>query len=219
VVNISHIQVLDDTGGIGSTNLQGGNIDLSADFALTGLNTAYALLAGSPASGILPSVINRSVSVSGALYANDIVPVGYELLQLLNADGSTDNTFGAALTVREGFTLQAINMQDVGDGTLTQGVWTGYAITIEGLNVIPSVNTTDHLKVWVADDGITNDFSGTNTATIFYTPQFAVDNYTTTDLYLPYESNNPAPNVQDYLVLGGAAPTIAGALASSTSRW
>ncbi len=222
VINISHIQVLDDTGGIGSTNQQGGFIDLSGDFPGLGpLNTAYALLAGSPASGVFPSPIDPFIPVTGALYANDIVPVGYELLQLLNADGSTNNTFGAALTVRDGFTLQAINAQDVGDGALTyaydanvlqkgSGVWTGYAITIEGLNTIPSVNTTDHLKFWVADEGIYNAFNNAVTATVFYTPQFAVDNYTTTDIYLPYESVGHGNNVQDYVVLGGAVPSIAG---------
>jgi hypothetical protein len=221
-VNISHIQVLDDTGGLVvngvATNLQGGVIDM-ADFSgnggsITGLqplNTAYDLIQGAPLSGNFVSPLNPTGAglAVGTAAPNDIVPAGYQLLQLLDADGSTANTLGAALTIRDGFTQFAINAGDLADGTLafTQSgpVWTGWNITIEGENVVPNVNTTDHLKLWVSDDGITNLF-GNGAGTALYVPDLTIANYTTVDIYLPYESLNPAPNVQDYVVLGGATP-------------
>ena len=221
-VNISHIQVLDDTGGLVvngvATNLQGGVIDM-ADFSgnggsITGLqplNTAYDLIQGAPLSGNFVSPLNPTGAglAVGTAAPNDIVPAGYQLLQLLNADGSTANSLGAALTIRDGFTQFAINAGDLADGTLTFAqtgpVWTGWNITIEGENVVPNVNTTDHLKLWVSDDGITNLF-GNGAGTALYVPDLTIANYTTVDIYLPYESLNPAPNVQDYVVLGGATP-------------
>ena len=63
-----------------------------ADFpGLAPLNTAYDLIQGAPLSGEFVSVLNPTgagIPVVAAA-ANDIVPAGYQLLQLLNADGST----------------------------------------------------------------------------------------------------------------------------------
>lgn len=239
-VNISHIQVLDDTGGLYVNGIytddQGGFIDLSHDFSgLAPLNTPYALLAGSPLSGVFPSPLDPSISVTGGLYANDIVPVGFELLQLLNADGSTKNFLGSQLTIKDGFTDQAINAQDLADGGLTWTVngdglqaatfdavnlirgsgvtatWTGWDITIEGELATPTVpantvNQGTNLLLWVSDDGISNLFQNAGTATALYVPDLTIDNYTTVNIYLPYESVGNGHDVQDYVILGGAAP-------------
>ena len=218
VVNISHIQVLDDTGGpidlASGLTSQGGFIDM-ADFpGLAPLNTAYDLIQGAPNNGFFVSPLNPTgagVAVAAAA-ANDIVPAGYQLLQLLNADGSTESILTSQLTIRDGYVDFAINAGDVWDGTLTYGqrapiTWTGYNITIEGENVVPNVNTTDHLKVWVSDDGVTNLFHNAGTGSALYVPDLTIANYTTTDIYLPYESVGSGHDVQDYVVLGGGDPT------------
>ena len=91
--------------------------------------------------------------------------------------------------------------------------WSGYNITIEGQYAGLNVNTGDHLKFWVSDDGIggtsPTDLFPVNdpgSATALYVPDLTIANYTTVDIYLPFESLNPPPNVQDYVILGGAAP-------------
>lgn len=215
VINISHIQVLDDTGGLVvngvATDLQGGFIDLGVDFAgLAPLNTNYDLLSG--------ELGNLFYQHNGALLSDptfatstDVAPAGYQLVQFLNADGSTANTLGADLTIRDGYVDLAINAIDLADGSLsvvyqdgpTLITWSGYNITIEGQYAGLNVNTGDHLKLWVSDDGVTL-FDGASTA--LYVPDLTIANYTTVDIYLPFESLNPAPNVQDYVILGGAAP-------------
>ncbi len=121
-------------------------------------------------------------------------------------------------------------------------------ITIVGESVVPAVIATDHIKIWVSDDGNTIQNQAVGTATTYTAVEtiatatgpsttvaitqvvtittpgaaaatssysnvktFTVDNYTTTDIYLPYESVGKgtitagSTDVQDYVVLGSAA--------------
>jgi hypothetical protein len=219
VINISHIQVLDDV-----SDTQGGFIDLGVDFAgLAPLNTNYDLLSG--ALGNL--FYNKSGSLlQDPTFANstDVAPAGYQLIQFLNAEGSTATTLGSDLTIRDGFVNLAINAIDMADGTLTyinsdgpyvnpnSIAWSGYNITIEGQFAGLNVNTGDHLKLWVSDDGVSNLFNAnyySQTGTALYVPDVTIANYTTVDIYLPYESVGSkidSYNTQDYVILGGAAP-------------
>ena len=48
----------------------------------------------------------------------DVAPAGYQLLQLLDADGSTQATLARDLFIENGFTQFAVNMQDVADGAI-----------------------------------------------------------------------------------------------------
>ena len=126
-VNISNIQVLDDTGNpnaIGSTllNGQGGIINMADFQTLQTLNTNYDLVSG-PLGNLFyvsaGSVFQDSQFgfVSDAV-STDIAPVGYQLLQLLNADGSTENFLASDLTIADGFVKFAVNMMDVADGSV-----------------------------------------------------------------------------------------------------
>ena len=121
------------------------------------------------------------------------MPAGYQLLQLLNADGSTETFLRGADDPRRLHAVRDQRRRRLADGTLTLRptgpiTWTGYNITIEGENVVPNVNTTDHLKLWVSDDGVTNLFGNAGTGTALYVPDLTIANYTTVDIYLPYES-------------------------------
>jgi hypothetical protein len=272
-VNISHIQVLDDTGGLilsnGTvTDDQGGTINV-LDFAgLQGLNTNYDLLSGP--LGNLFYVSGGSVLQDPTFAAGtDVAPKGYELLQLLDSDGSTANVLGANLSIWGGSALFAVNMMDVADGSITTpsdtkhypttfatdptldgtdhfyadytisggaiyvdpsvGIWalysaplttlTGYDITISQGEPGSQVSTNSTLKLWLADDGVNvyeqtikdggKDYKSITTTTlvgtIFDAPAVTIDNYTTTDIYLPYES---IPGMQNYVVLGSQLPGI-----------
>jgi hypothetical protein len=261
VVNISHVQVLDD-----ASASQGGVIQMNDFAGLSGLNTAYALLGGAPLSGVFPSPVDPFVSSAG-VNANDIVPVKYELLQLLNPDGSTAVELSSNLTILSGPTLFAINGQDLSDGSVTSTTWgglvpppggvtysdynsggaspgtsstgpgglsgnvstlgtytftdsngnvntsgaltdlnflTGYNITIVGEQPQPSVSFLDHLKLWIGDEGIA--YKGPNiSGTIFDAAAVTIENYTTVDIYLPFES---IAGTQNYVVLGSQDPWL-----------
>ena len=96
---------------------QGGVIDWRNFAGLGPLNTNYDLL-----SGPLGNLIDQlTVLFQSANFATgtDVAPAGYQLVQFLNSDGSTANTLGADLTIRDGFVNLAINAMDLADGTLT----------------------------------------------------------------------------------------------------
>ncbi len=260
------------TGVLGAGTTQGGTINM-ADFAgtssatlptgLQGLNQPYALISepNPPASLVpygLPFTLLTTVIADGPNgTSNDVVPAGYQLLQLLDADGSTASTLTSALNIYNGPSLFAINMEDMADGNVTPhtitdenpnqfgattgGVWSGQNITIVGESVVPAVQATDHLKVWVSDDGatitnfaaqggtttivtetvatqtgpsttvaitqtvaITTGGTAATTSSALNVPVFTIDNYTTSDIYLPYESIKTAggSDYQNYVVLG-----------------
>ena len=258
-VAISNVQILDDTGNTGSgINTQGGAINM-ADFAgtssatvptgLQGLNQPYALISEpNPPATLVPyglpytSTAQANLDGPGGTTSNDVVPAGYQLLQLLDADGSTASTLTSDLNIYNGPSNFAINMQDMADGNLAQLITdggtnqfgasdnelvrlSGYNITIVGESVVPAVQATDHLKVWVSDDGatlqnlapetgiittvtetvsiqtgpsttvaitqtvaITTPGTAATTSSALNVPVFTIDNYTTSDIYLPYES-------------------------------
>ena len=133
-VNISNISVLDDTGNPitaaqllpisqGGTsasttaniwNGQGGTINMANFAGLNPLNANYDLL-----SGTLGNLIGGPIFQSATFAAGtDVAPAGYQLLQLLNADGSTENYLGSNLNILNGFTQFAVNMIDVWDGAV-----------------------------------------------------------------------------------------------------
>src|SRR5208283_2738954 len=64
---------------------------------------------------------------------------------------------------------------------------TGYKITIVGEQSQPSVSLNDHLKLWIGDEGI-NYYKGmTYLGSIFDSSAVTIENYTTVDIYLPFE--------------------------------
>ena len=88
---------------------------------------------------------------------------------------------------------------------------TGYDITIVQESPVPTVNVQSHLKLWVADDGV-NVYKGSVCATAILSARSSIprlvtiDNYTTADIYLPYES---VTGTQNWVVLGSQDPTAA----------
>ena len=78
----------------------------------------------------------------------------------------------------------------------------------------------------MSDDGVNNLFNGNywgDTGSALYVPDVTIANYTTVDIYLPYESVGSkidVYNTQDYVILGGSAPTGTSLepTASTTSR-
>ena len=171
VVNISNIQVLDDTGDLvsrstrtGDRTSQGGVINM-ADFNLAPLNTNYDLLSG-PLGNLFyvkgGSVLQDPTFAAG----NDVAPAGFQLLQLLDADGSTANP-GSNLTSRR---LHPVRRQYAGRSRRDRHdadvqrlhrlrllrvwrhhsntvAWTGYNITIDGSeNPGPSNETLVNYK-------------------------------------------------------------------------
>jgi hypothetical protein len=185
-VNITHISVLDD-----ASDIQGGTIDMNNFAGLLPLNVDYTLLCGGTA------------------------PKGFQLLQLLDDEGSTETTLGSKLIIENGFNHFAINMQDMADGTLTESddereekgqpfeghVLSGFDITIfAGINLTP----TNILDLWFSDDGITLDNTeDDDTGTAFVVPTLTIDNYTTVNIFLPFESQHDGgPKDQNWVVLG-----------------
>ena len=89
-----------------------------ADFNLDPLNTNYDLLSGP--LGNLFYVNGGSALQDPTIPAGtDVAPKGFQLLQLLDADGSTQATLGQNLFIENGFTQFAVNMQDVADGAVS----------------------------------------------------------------------------------------------------
>ena len=219
---------------------QGGIINMNNFAGLAPLNVAYALLAeglpssdytvtvGGPVpSGLpfttLPAGITAASSLATDLQAG-VVPAGFELLQLLNAEGSTQTVLGAKLVIENGPVNFAINMQDTADGTLTipgfvtltgletnvetgAPTWTGFDITItEGQPPSPTsptiVNFANTLVLFVSDDGV-NLSNKVDPGTAMYVPELTIDNYSTVNIVLPTES---VPGAQNYVILGGQDP-------------
>ena len=236
-VTLTHISVLDDTGN--ASGDQGGTINMADFGGLLPTNVPYALLAenlaqnggvgvgvpyglpytqaqllyATPAAeaALLPPTVS---TLQATEMQNGVVPVGFQVLQLLTSDGSTQTTLTSDLTIANGFTQFAINMQDMADYN--------HNITID--TTVPStfVNFSNTLDVFVSDDGANVGNSGvttffsvtglivpvslsglgatvsqTNTLFIGHTvttgteinvPTFTVDNYTTTNFVMPVES-------------------------------
>jgi hypothetical protein len=196
--------------------------------------TAANFLFTPPASqaALLPS----TVSVAEALdLQNGVVPAGFELLQLLNAEGSTQTVLGAKLLITDAPFNFAINMQDTADGMVVRSTsgtqeehnvsgatWSGFDITvIETQPPSPTtptiINTADTLLLFVSDDGVqlkqnpSHEGGGTVTGTALYVPQLTIENYTTVNIMLPTESvgtPNPQgdPAQHNYVILGGQDP-------------
>jgi hypothetical protein len=221
-------------GGLGVTVPYGLPYTL-AQFSFTPPASQAALL---PA-GLADATLNLTAVAHAADLQNGVVAAGFSLLQLLNADGSTQTVLGAPLTIFDDTVFSAINMQDtadgwftpiinggqrVGDGVGGAGVtgWAGFNITIWDFATAPNVNTLDTLDLFVSDDGVPLSQAGTlNGVPVFQTalfvPQFTVDNYTTVDIVMPFESTIetlagairvPQPQlVQDYVILGASLLT------------
>ena len=68
------------------------------------------------------------------------------------------------------------------------------------------VNVQNHLKLWIADDGVNVYKGDALVGTIFDSSAVTIDNYTTADIYLPYES---VSGTQNWVVLGSQDPTTA----------
>jgi len=249
-VAISNIQILDDTGTVGNlqptgfsnpiasgVSTQGGDINM-ADFAgLQALNQNYALISqdnalsatgqtvvpyGLPFTSTTSALVESGAAAAVAGQSNDVIQAGYQVLQLLNNEGSTAATQTSDLFIYNGPTQFAINAEDVANGWFsllqpiqptqpvtdgsTHPIYTtpfyldGYNLTIQGEYVGPSVNTTDTLRYYVSDDGVTvhptitpgSSMGGTNSFTASDTPVVQILNYTNVDFFLPYESLQPS---------------------------
>jgi hypothetical protein len=202
---------------------------------------------GPPPQDLFNGVINEAtllpstVSVTEAIDLEyGVIPAGYEVLQLLDADGSTQTVLGAKLDIQNAPYLFAVNMQDTADGSLeftSTDSFQGFDITIVGDDqpAPNTVNTTDQLILFVSDDGC--DLSYTHTfgegddrhtitwsGSALYVPFFNIENYTTIDIVIPTESvgfptdiftnfshYTHFTDVQDYVILGGTDPLALGA--------
>ena len=194
-VTLSHISILDD-----ASDSQGGAINMAnfgvvagaGNTGLEGLNQNYALISednatgptgqvlvpdGLPFTSTLP-VVQDAIEATPGL-SNDIVPAGYEVLQLLDSQGSTATTQTSDLTIVNGPWDFAINAQDMANGWWTYGeqpadvvldsigipvvhqplAVDGYNLYIQGQNTVPTAGTnnvtvTDTLRYYISDDGV-----------------------------------------------------------------
>jgi hypothetical protein len=98
------------------------------------------------------------------LRAGGTVPAGFEVLQLLNAHGGSGTTLTQDLVINNAPANFAVNMQDTS--------FSGNNVTI---TAGPTISTTGTLDLWVSDEGAV--------------PTFTVNNYTTTNIFLPTEGD------------------------------
>jgi len=144
LIDIEHIQVLDasaDTFPFFTTiNMANWAQQSPGGIGLVPLNTAFTL----PRGGT--------------------VGAGFDLLQLLAGDGSPTPNISGFLTINNGPTNFAINMQDANFNV-------PFGFTDIVINAGPTINTADHLQVWTSDQGSIFDYT--------------INNYTTTDFFLP----------------------------------
>jgi hypothetical protein len=228
------VPVLNPDGSLGTAILenggeaQGGLINMLNFAGLAPLNVPYALLAegissssGYTVGGLVPSGLPFTTVPAGITAAtpiatdlqNGVIPAGFEVLQLLNAEGSTQTVLGAKLVIENGPVNFAINMQDTADGTATfagsgggeeqgavllpaHGTWTGFDITITEGQVNPTLANT--LVLFVSDDGVNiprdpppapgGGEGNITVGTASYVPELTIDNYSTVDIVLPVES-------------------------------
>jgi hypothetical protein len=239
-VAISHIQILDD-----ASSTQGGDINMNDFAGLQGLNADYALISqdnattatgqtvvpdGLPFTSTTSAIVEAGAAAAVAGLSNDVIPTGYQVLQLLNNEGSTATTQTSDLFIYNGPTQFAINAQDVANGWPTLSAdqslsspystpfdLSGHNLTVQGEYVGPSVSTTDTLRYYVSDDGV-NVFPTTSPEstlshtpapefTLSDTPVVQVLNYTNVDFFLPYESIDSA--YANWVVLGSTSFTDA----------
>jgi hypothetical protein len=143
LIDIEHIQVLD-----ASAN----NFPF-----FTTINMAFWAQQGGAGPGLLP------LKTAFTLPGGGTVGAGFDLLQFLAADGSPSPNINGFLTINNGPTNFAINMQDA-----NFNVPVGTTIVI---NAGPIINTANHLQVGTSDNGRIFDYT--------------INNYTTTDFFLP----------------------------------
>ena len=94
----------------------------------TAINSPLVFTPPASQAALLPSTVTAAQALD---YQNGIVPAGFQLLQFLNADGSTQTVLGADLTVFGDFTNFAVNMQDTADGwSLATAPATQYGIAL-----------------------------------------------------------------------------------------
>ncbi len=208
-VELSHIQILDD-----ASSTQGGAINLAnfgpiagdGNTGLEGLNQNYALISednattatgqtvvpdGLPFTSTAspPVVVETGAAAAVAGLSNDVIPTGYEVLQLLNNEGSTATTQTANLAITNGPWDFAVNAQDVANGWSTTGTpdttgaidlsapvltplgLDGYNLSIQAQNLppassAPNVTVTDTLRYYVSDGGVSYNVSSDNSAVI-----------------------------------------------------
>jgi hypothetical protein len=143
LIDIEHIQVL----------------DVSADNFpfFTTIDMAFWAQQGGAGPGLLP--LNQPF----ALPDGGTVAAGFDLLQLLDADGDPAPNINI-LTINNGPVNFAINMQDA-----------NFGFTEITINAGPIINPADHLQVWTSDEGSVFDYT--------------VNNYTRTDFLLPTEGS------------------------------
>jgi hypothetical protein len=137
-------------------------LDASADnfpFSTT-INMAFWAQQGGAGPGLLP------LDQPFALPNGGTVQAGFDLLQLLAANGDPSPNISGFVTINNGPVNFAINMQDANFNV-------PFGFTEISINAGPIINTADHLQVWMSDQGSIFDYT--------------VDNYTRTDFLLPTE--------------------------------
>jgi len=133
-------------------------------------------------AGLLPTNVPYMLpgdSLTGTVANGGAVAAGFQLLQFLDASSNAGGTLYSDLVINNGFADFAINMQDLN----TYHASTDHNITI---SAGPTINLNDHLQVWVSDEGSV--------------PVFTVNNYTTTDIFLPTEHGNDVVLGSDHFV-------------------
>ena len=194
IIALSNISIGDD-----ASCSQGGSINM-ANFPLTPLANPYALIAEpNPPSGTVPFGLPYTYdSTASSLPADPtlgdylqegVVPAGFEVLQLLNCDGSTAVELSSNLDILNGPSYFAVNMQDVSDCN------DHYNVSITG------VESAQQLVLFV-DDGCSPPYCGEETITVsgsssdtsdsvsnevFSIPILTITNYQNVNIVLPSE--------------------------------
>ena len=194
VIALSNISIGDD-----ASCTQGGSINM-ANFPLTPLSNPYALIAEpNPPSGTvpfgLPYTYNSTANLLpdsptlGDYLQEGVVPAGFEVLQLLNCDGSTAVELSSNLDILNGPSYFAVNMQDVSDCN------DHYNVSITG------VESAQQLVLFVSD-GCSPPYCGEETVTVtttgadtsdsvsnevFSIPILTITNYQNVNIVLPSE--------------------------------
>ena len=191
VIHISNISVGDD-----ASSTQGGSINM-LNFPLTPLSQPYALIAEpNPSTGTvpfgLPYTYNSTASslpadpTLGDYLQEGVIPAGFEVLQLLDQDGSTAVELSSNLDILNAPTNFAINMQDVSDPDLYNVSVTG----LESSNTLVMFVSDGYSPTYFDDNGngyLPEDLLVPCIGEAFSIPYLTIENYQNVDIVLPSE--------------------------------
>src|ERR1700733_14267460 len=190
VIALSNISIGDDTGSYvngSSCATQGGSINM-ANFPLTPLSNPYALIAEpNPPAGTVPFGLPYTYdSTASSLPENPtlgdylqegVVPAGFEVLQLLDPDGSTAIELSSNLDILNGPSYFAVNMQDVSDPDEYNVSITGVESSQELVLFVSDGCSPPYCGETISTGTSESVVSGSGSSEVFSIPVLTITNY------------------------------------------